>query len=520
MDTSFDDNVTVADSSGAAVGGTLTVPASGGVATFTGLSEDQATFGTTLLASSTDLNPATTSSFSVTPAAATQLVVEGPFGNVLPNAPFGTTVFAEDLYGNLVPSAGGDITLSLSPNPSGLGGTLTAPLVLGMAGFPDLKIGQAGSGYTIEASGAGLPQASSAAFDVAGDQLVVTVQPPGSVSTGLPGFGLTVAAETVSGSVDASFPMTSNVSVTLIDLTGTGAMLGGTQSEAPVGGVAAFSGLTLDQPGPYLLSVTASGADSATTDSVTVVGPVDLSQSTIAVSAPAVATGGTATVTLTARDAAGNQEPAGGLTVAFKANGSAGGSFGPVADNNNGTYTATFTAGATPGSATITATIGGPGNTVTTPPPVLVVVGPVSPALSTITASPSTLAPRGKATLTLTALDANGNQELGGGLKVKFKLSGSAGGKIGPATDHKNGTYTATFTAGAALGSDTVGATIGSPPQAVTGTATVTVTPTGHSVMTQDAALMAVLADSGRGTAAAGSKKSLSAADLWRLYGA
>ena len=93
-----------------------------------------------------------------------------------------------------------------------------------------------------------------------------------------------------------------------------------------------------------------------------VVGPgvASPSGSTLAVSSSTIAVGGTTTVILTARDAAGNQEDQGGLAVAFNLGaGSAGGTFGPVSDNGNGTYTALFTAGSTAGSYAITATVNG-----------------------------------------------------------------------------------------------------------------------------------------------------------------
>ena len=88
-------------------------------------------------------------------------------------------------------------------------------------------------------------------------------------------------------------------------------------------------------------------------------GAVSLSQSTISVSPATIAAGGTTTVTLTARDAYGNQETSGGLTILFSlGTGSHGGTYGVVTDNGDGTYTAIFT-GTKAGSDTIKATIGG-----------------------------------------------------------------------------------------------------------------------------------------------------------------
>ena len=88
-------------------------------------------------------------------------------------------------------------------------------------------------------------------------------------------------------------------------------------------------------------------------------GPVSLSQSTIAVSPANIALNGTTRVTLTARDALGRQEPSEGLTILFSlGTGGAGGTLSAVTDHGNGTYTVTFT-GTTAGSDTIKTTIGG-----------------------------------------------------------------------------------------------------------------------------------------------------------------
>ncbi len=129
-------------------------------------------------------------------------------------------------------------------------------------------------------------------------------------------------------------------------------------------------------------------------------GAASLSRSTVSVMPTSLRAGTTTTVTLTAADAFGNQETAGGLSVSFGLNGTAGGSFGPVTDNKNGTYTATLTATA-PGSSKVTATIGGHAVTSVLPtvtvtpdaPPVIQPIGDVTlphgqfPAKVTVQAS-------------------------------------------------------------------------------------------------------------------------------------
>jgi hypothetical protein len=202
-------------------------------------------------------------------------------------------------------------------------------------------------------------------------------------------------------------------------------------------------------------------------------GRTDLSKSTITVSPATITVGGTATVTLTARDALGNPESLGGLTVTFGlGTGTAAGTFSAVKDNGDGTYTATFT-GTTAGTNTITATINGQAVT-STAPTITVVSGGVSTAKSVVTVTPSTIAPGGTATVKLQAKDALGNNLTSGGLTVTFVLGNGQGqGTFGPVTDNHNGTYTATFT-GTMPGTNTIGATISG--QAVASTAPITIT--------------------------------------------
>jgi hypothetical protein len=77
----------------------------------------------------------------------------------------------------------------------------------------------------------------------------------------------------------------------------------------------------------------------------------------VSVSPTSIANLGTATVTLTAKDANGTALTTGGATVTFGlGTGTGGGNFGAVTDNNDGTYTATFTA-TTPGNNTVIATL-------------------------------------------------------------------------------------------------------------------------------------------------------------------
>lgn len=205
------------------------------------------------------------------------------------------------------------------------------------------------------------------------------------------------------------------------------------------------------------------------------------SGSTIAVSATSIAVSstnpsGSATVTLTLQDAFGNIVVSGSTTVAFFVSGTAGGTVGAVTNNNNGTYTATYSvninSGGSSGVDKITATINQ--NAVTSTAQTITVVTPVNPSASTITASATSIALGGTSTITLQAVDQSGNNMTTGGLGVVFTATGTADGTIGTVTDNSNGTYTATYTASSTTaGSDVISGTING--QSVTSTATITV---------------------------------------------
>lgn len=113
------------------------------------------------------------------------------------------------------------------------------------------------------------------------------------------------------------------------------------------------------QVGPLVAIVIVNGAPGSAQVANVVPGPAAVATSTISVSAANFLAGGSINVTLQARDALGNNLTTGGLNVAFAlATGSAGGTLGPVTDNQDGTYTATF-ASSKMGATTFTATING-----------------------------------------------------------------------------------------------------------------------------------------------------------------
>jgi hypothetical protein len=204
-------------------------------------------------------------------------------------------------------------------------------------------------------------------------------------------------------------------------------------------------------------------------------GTVSLAKSLVSVATPSVQSGGSDTVALQARDAFGNKETTGGLTVAFAlGKGIAKGTFGQVADNGDGTYSVTFI-GTTAGINVVDATVG------TLPvtslaPTVKVTPGQASLANSIVILSPTTIKLKGITKVTLQAKDAAGNKLVTGGLQILFLLgnSGSGQGNFGKIVDNHNGTYTSLFE-GTTAGTNTITAEIGNqPPTSIPATITIT----------------------------------------------
>jgi hypothetical protein len=264
---SFNGPITVTTESGDALGGTATVNAVSGVITFTGLTLTTADFETLDLTG----GAATTSTnfFTVTPAAATQLSIDGPFGDVVPGTSFDVTVDAEDPFGNTDSNFQGAITVSLATNPTGanLGGTLTLTATNGSADFSLLTLDKLGTGYQIQATAAGLTAATSSPFNAV-DQLVVTTAPPNTIGAG-DTFSMTLKAENGAGVVDTSF--NGSVTIALSNyLFGSVNPLQGTLTVNAVNGVAAYTRLSITQAGSQTIDVFGNGLSSVTTNPFTV----------------------------------------------------------------------------------------------------------------------------------------------------------------------------------------------------------------------------------------------------------
>ncbi len=150
VDPTFPSDVTVslASNPGSSVlGGTLSVPFTGGVATFSDLTLTIAGPGYPLEFVAPGLPPLTTPPLSVSPAPATQLVLLSPLAGLLTaNTGFSMQLAAEDPFGNVDPNFAGTASVVLVSDPAGgtLGGQLTATAQAGLISFAGLTLSQGG----------------------------------------------------------------------------------------------------------------------------------------------------------------------------------------------------------------------------------------------------------------------------------------------------------------------------------------------------------------------------------------
>ncbi len=275
--TSYTGAVTVALSNnpgGATLGGTLTVNAVGGIATFADLSLNISGSGYSLAATASGFMPGLSADFDITAGAATQLV----FVSVPTSVEAGTTISppivveARDAGGALATSFTGGVTLSLDAEPPGgaLMGTLTVSAVGGVATFSAVEVTEVGAGYVLSAASAGLATAYSSSFSATAGgavRLEFTVNPVTTVAGAiLP--TVEVTAFDVSSNVATGF----TGSVTLnIGTNPAGGTLGGTLTRNAVAGVVVFENLTISAAGVgYTLVAASAGLTAGTSAPFTI----------------------------------------------------------------------------------------------------------------------------------------------------------------------------------------------------------------------------------------------------------
>src|SRR5207247_1008340 len=162
---------------------TATHAATGGVATFAGLSIDKTGTGYTLTAGSGSLT-GTSSGVSITAGSAGTVVFTVQPTSTVAGVSItpAIEVTARDANGNTATGFTGNVTLAIGTNAGGgtLAGTATHAAVGGVATFAGLSIDKVGTGYTLTASATGPATGTSAAFNITAGraaQLVFSGQP-------------------------------------------------------------------------------------------------------------------------------------------------------------------------------------------------------------------------------------------------------------------------------------------------------------------------------------------------------
>jgi hypothetical protein len=243
-----------------ALQGTATVTTDGaGLAVFNNLSVPVA--GTyTLTASAAGLTSVSSASFTVTPAGSRVSFVTQPPASLHAGTSFSPVVKLADAAGN--PVAG--VLVSLRMSAGALNGTLTTTTnAAGQAVFSNLSVNLVGS-YTLQASVAGLPTASSTSFTVtpaAAARLAFVVQPQGNSDGKIQG-PVTVRVVDALGNAVAGTAVILGIS--------SGALQGTTTVTTNAAGLAVFSNLSVPAPvptsGTFTLRASAAGLTNVLSD--------------------------------------------------------------------------------------------------------------------------------------------------------------------------------------------------------------------------------------------------------------
>ncbi len=313
--TSFTGDVSAAigaNPGGATLGGTVTVRAVGGIATFSGLSLNKPGTAYTLVFSSTTLVSTTSAAFNIVAGDAARLV----FGPMPATVDAGIAiapplqVMAQDASGNAVTGFTGAVTLALGANPgtSTLSGTVTRNAVAGVATFNDLAINKKGASYTFVASSTTLASGTSAPFNVAPGAPIGVFVVSGNGQTALAGA---VLAPVLLQVRDALGNGIAGVTVALAVATGGGSVAPASQL-TDENGFAIASWTLGNTGGPQSITATATGLPVFTITATATVPPTTATQLVIAAPPQSTQTAGTSgtAIVVQAKDAGNVVVPA------------------------------------------------------------------------------------------------------------------------------------------------------------------------------------------------------------------
>lgn len=250
------------DAGGGTLGGTTTVDAIGGVASFGDLTIERAGGGYTLVAAADALTSATTAPFDVLPDVPASIGVMAQPTTAQAGVAIAPSVEigVYDRFGNLTPGSA-SVSLRIGANPGGswLAGTSTVEAVDGVATFADLWLNRAGAGYTLLASTPAFAPVETVPFDVlpgAPYAVEVTAYPSAASA------GVAISPAVTGAVVDRYGNVATQYGgpVYAALLGGAGASLLGTPTVAAAAGIATFADLAVDRAGTgYTLGLAAPG---------------------------------------------------------------------------------------------------------------------------------------------------------------------------------------------------------------------------------------------------------------------
>jgi hypothetical protein len=347
---------------GATLGGTTTVAAVNGIATFTDLTLDKAGAGYTLIATAGSLASATSTTFTNVAGPASSLTfTTPPPGSATSGQPLAPQPVLQlrDAFGNAVGQAGVVVTAGLTSGSATLGGSTTATTsAAGAATFANLSLTGSGS-VTLSFTAPGVTSAASSTIAIiatGATALAMVTQPSATAQSGTP-FAVQPAVELRDGSGNKVTTAGVTISASLASGPAGGTLTGGTAVPTAAGGTATYTNLGITGPaGSYTIQFSSPGLSPVTSAAIVVGGPPPgpATQLSITTQPSSSATSGTAFAqqpVLQLRDAGGNAVAQSGVTVTAAIASGGGTLGGNTSATTNGSGVAAFTNLSITGSA-------------------------------------------------------------------------------------------------------------------------------------------------------------------------
>jgi hypothetical protein len=336
----------------ATLSGTTSVQAINGIATFPNLSLDKAGAGYTLIATATNLAPATSTGFNNGAGPASQLTLTtAPPASATSGQPLAPqpSVQLRDAFGNAVGQAGVVVTAGISSGSATLGGSTTATTnTAGLAAFATLALTGTGSAVTIGFSATGVTPATSGPISLApppATALAIVTQPSATAPSGV-AFAVQPSVKLRDASGNDVQTAGVAISASLASGPAGGTLNGATAVQTTSTGTATFTNLAITGPvGSYTIRFSGSGLASATSAAIAVTAapPTQITVSTQPGTPAANGAQLSPQPVLQLRDAQGNPVARGGVPVTAVIASGGGTLGGNATANTNAAGVASFT---------------------------------------------------------------------------------------------------------------------------------------------------------------------------------